>query len=287
MCPSLESIEVDAENKYYASIDGILYNKRIDTLIACPSCNAESVLIPETVVSIADYAFYESTIRSVEIPSSVTSIGSKALYNCDNLGSVNISAANIGEYAFYDCDNVETIKIGERVKSIGDYAFCYCGSVETIEIGKSVKSIGDYALGVYDATDIYSYATTPPTCTDKTFSSGSTIQVYRLATLHIPQGTLSVYQNATAWKNFIKVVEDVEAAINNVEVDDIEMSLNVSGDGIIISGYTGKVWLYGISGELYSMTRTDGSETIITVPSSGLYIIKTEDKSRKIMVKIE
>jgi hypothetical protein len=35
-CPSLTAITVDAENPFYSSVDGVLFNKSQTTVIACP-----------------------------------------------------------------------------------------------------------------------------------------------------------------------------------------------------------------------------------------------------------
>ena len=97
------------------------------------------------------YAFYENlTITSIEIPSSVTSIGSYAFYNCISLSSITIpdSVTSIGDYAFRDCSSLETVNFGENSKltSIGEWAFYYCSSLTSITIPDSVTSIGSYAF---------------------------------------------------------------------------------------------------------------------------------------------
>ena len=47
--------------------------------------NLEYVSIPETVVSIGDYAFFHSSLREVVVPGSVMNIGKRAFGNCDKL----------------------------------------------------------------------------------------------------------------------------------------------------------------------------------------------------------
>ena len=53
---------------------------------------------------------------------------------------------SIGSSAFYDCDNLTSVTIGDSVTSIGDDAFKYCDSLTSVTIGDSVTSIGDYAF---------------------------------------------------------------------------------------------------------------------------------------------
>ena len=50
-CKSLITIEVDINNQNYASIDGVLYNKNITSLICCPGGKTE-ITIPTSVTTI-------------------------------------------------------------------------------------------------------------------------------------------------------------------------------------------------------------------------------------------
>ena len=147
-CPSLTSIDVDANNPNYASIDGMLYDKKRITLIACPGGKTK-VSIPNSVTSIGNCAFYGcSSLTSVTIPNSVTSIGELAFYDCSSLTSITIpnSVTSIGYEAFYDCSSLTSITIPNSVTSIGARAFYNCSSLTSITIGNSVTSIGDRAF---------------------------------------------------------------------------------------------------------------------------------------------
>jgi hypothetical protein len=115
------------------------------------------LVIPDSVTSIGDYAFYNCTsLASVVMGDSVTSIGSYAFENCTSLASVVIgdSVTSIGYAAFYDCTSLTSIEIPDSVTSIGDYAFYDCTSLASVVIGDSVTSIGSYAF--YDCTSLAS-----------------------------------------------------------------------------------------------------------------------------------
>ena len=112
-CDRLETINVDQASQYYTSIDGVLYNKNCTELIACGG-GRTSVEIPSSVTSIGDSAFRNCyKITSINIPSNVTSIGSCAFMWCDNLTSVEIpsSVASIGSFAFLSCDGLGAISV--------------------------------------------------------------------------------------------------------------------------------------------------------------------------------
>ncbi|MDD4970049.1 MAG: leucine-rich repeat domain-containing protein [Paludibacter sp.] len=85
---------VDPANANYSSVDSILFNKAITTLIQCPVFKTGSYTIPNTVTSLGAYSFYFSKLKSVSIPSSVTSIGSAAFYNCSALQSIISNSAS-------------------------------------------------------------------------------------------------------------------------------------------------------------------------------------------------
>lgn len=56
-CQNLEYISIKKENKYYKSIDGIIYSADMKTLIFCPRAKKGKIKIPKSVQHIADYAF--------------------------------------------------------------------------------------------------------------------------------------------------------------------------------------------------------------------------------------
>ena len=126
----------------FAIFYGVLYGYR---------GSATNIIIPETVTSIAEYAFYGNTdIISVTIPAGVTSIGNYAFYGCSNLTDVSFAEGNqltnIGEYAFRGCNSLTSISIPAGVTSIGSYAFAECSNLTSIEIPAGVTSIGSSAF---------------------------------------------------------------------------------------------------------------------------------------------
>ena len=116
-----------------------------------------SITIPDSVTSIGDNAFHKCTsLTSVTIPESVTSIGSSAFEYCTSLTDVTIpnSVTSIGGSAFSGCTGLTSITIPESVTSIGNYAFDGCTSLTSITIPESVTSIGNWAFS--DCTSLTS-----------------------------------------------------------------------------------------------------------------------------------
>ena len=100
------------------------------------------------VVSIYTEAFKNTAIKTVIIPDSITSIGENAFYGCTALSKVVIGngVTSIGNGAFQKCERLKTIEIPNSVKTIGSYAFYGCSVLETVIIGESVTEIRDSAF---------------------------------------------------------------------------------------------------------------------------------------------
>ena len=126
-----------------------------DDIEACS--NLTSIIIPDSVTGIGDYAFYNCTsLTDVTIPDSVTSIGMCAFEHCESLTDVMIpgSVTSIGWGAFRDCINLIDVTIPDGVTSIESFAFQNCTSLTTVTIPDSVTSIGGYAF--YNCTSLKS-----------------------------------------------------------------------------------------------------------------------------------
>ena len=83
-CKKLSTISVDSENPSYTSIEGILYDKTISTLICYPEGkNDTELIIPSTVEVICDSTFQNCTkLSNIVFPESLKTIGDYAFYGC-------------------------------------------------------------------------------------------------------------------------------------------------------------------------------------------------------------
>lgn len=194
-CANLENIIVKHNNKYYTSVDGVLFNKLKTEIIKYPegkkdtSCN-----IPKSVSSIGDGSFILSrNLTSIAIPSSVKSIGERAFNGCSGLTSINIpdGVTNIGDNAFGHCNKLMSIKIPSGVTNISGSEFSDCIGLKSITIPNSVVSIGNSAF--YGCSSLESI-TIPSSVTS--IGSGAFYSCGSLANITIPNGTTSIEKYA-------------------------------------------------------------------------------------------
>ena len=125
--------------------DNILFNKDKSRIISFRNQKLTLYVIPNSVTSIGDRAFYDSrSLSNIVIPNSVTSIGDSAFEGCNSLGSLVIpnSVKNIGKGAFKWCKSLAEVVIPNSVTNIGEFAFCGCSSLADVVIPNSVTNIG-------------------------------------------------------------------------------------------------------------------------------------------------
>jgi len=108
-CSNLTEITVDNRNQKYASIDGVLFDKNIRTIIAYPAGKkAVTYAIPSSVAVIYHFAFsYCPSLTGLTIPPSVTAIGAGIFVNCRSLTSVTVSRRTfVSKEAFPDSTRI-------------------------------------------------------------------------------------------------------------------------------------------------------------------------------------
>ncbi len=118
-------------------------------LLACSKKATGKIIIPNSVTTIRDYAFYScSDLTSITIPNSVTKIGNSAFESCFSLTSINIpnSVTTIGNEAFEDCSSLSSITIPNSITKIDTNAFNACSSLTSVTIPNSVTTIAKGAF---------------------------------------------------------------------------------------------------------------------------------------------
>lgn len=180
-CTALNGFTVSPDNANYASVDEVLYDKQMKTLVHYPAGRIGTYSVLDGVTSIEDEAFKDCTLLTdVYIPVTVTEIGKLAFCECDNLESITIpdSVVSIGDQAFYLCDVLENVWLGNSVKSIGEYCFYSCDKIKRIEFPESVTVIGDRAFEECNLYEVYCWGYEPEVGTNAFVDNHTYTQAY-------------------------------------------------------------------------------------------------------------
>ncbi len=159
----VQSFNVSSANANYASNNGALYSKQLDTLFICPAKKSGTFTIPPSVRLIGSHAFYKcnALTGNLQIPNLVDYIGYYNFYGCDNLSTLSVESGN----GYFSSDNGAlyslskdrliacpalrsgTFTIPETVKFIDPNAFNNCALLSgSMNIPAAVESIGEYAF---------------------------------------------------------------------------------------------------------------------------------------------
>jgi PKD repeat protein len=135
-CPTLTAIIVETGNPEFSTINGVLFNKNLTTLIQYPQGLGGGYAIAMGVTSIESNAFEEcSGLTGVTLPDSLTNIGDYAFESCTNLSSVMLpdGVVSIGDGAFSGT-SLASITIPQSVTNIGSGAFITCFALTAITV---------------------------------------------------------------------------------------------------------------------------------------------------------
>ncbi len=125
---NLNTINVTGNNLFFASDNGILYNKDKTVLIKFPANHTlTSYTTDFNIININDNAFYNViNLNEITISENIKTIGNSAFYNCKNLTEINFNATSMNDLELYNqvfsyagIDNMGiTINVGENVLKI-------------------------------------------------------------------------------------------------------------------------------------------------------------------------
>ena len=183
-CIYMKNIYVDEDNRYFTSVDGVLYNKSKTELLFYPSYKSDSsytildsvtkievgafqrngivteVILPKNFKTISKEAFLECTsLQKIEIPSGITEISESLFSGCKSLNDITLpnTIKEIKSNAFYKCSGLRKITLPESVETLNFLAFGDCTMLNTCTIENSnmkFKSSYDKNESIFPNTQV-------------------------------------------------------------------------------------------------------------------------------------
>ena len=244
--PLLESIEVDAANQNYQSLDGVLYTKDLTHLATYPQAknSGGSYTVAEETAFIDEGAFASAQITSVTLPSHLRNVGKGAFVGA-RITSLTLPDAfeSMDDTAFWYMSKLERVDLGGAT-ALPNSAFRYDRVLAEVNFRPDLNrlaEVGDYA---FDTTALTS-ATLPDSVTS--IGNGAFSSDASLRSVHLGSGIASIGESAFVGSNNLA----------SLTVDPANTVYSVEDGALYGKGDAGRTLV------LFLPTKTD---TDVTVP---------------------
>ena len=113
-------------------------------------------LLPEGLLTMGDYAFSQTMVKKMVLPSTVTTIGHRCFYDCDGLFKVDFpeDLQAMGTEAFRSCDCLDSVRILPGLTTIPEHCFRECTSLKEVSLPNTLLTIA--YCGFYSASGLES-----------------------------------------------------------------------------------------------------------------------------------
>lgn len=208
----LKKIEVESENPYFTTKEGILYTSDMQTLIAYPTKNPrDSVFIDEGVTYIAPTAFESANyITFLDLPLSLRKIGSFSL--CDML-------------------QLRQLVVKDNVDTLLAYAISSPGLLH-LTLGSGIRYVANHFFESDSSVQLYCHAIVPPAV-----KNPQSFLTYDESSLYVPRQSLSAYQQAEGWKEFGTILPIEPPIVAGVDTAEVSWVQNFSATGYVWTLY--------------------------------------------------
>jgi len=195
----LSSIEVDKENPYFTSVDGVLYTPDRDTLLFCPPNRRGTYKIIEGTKFLGCFSFFLSKLDSIVMPESLVEIHTLSLTSLENLRTLRYP------------NSITSLPTGFNVSG---------KKLQEVIFGSGLTYMRDCTFRTWDdgsaeLSRVVCLAVTPPAVHNLIIDGIDHL------TLFVPRKSIGLYQQANGWKDFF-AIEPIEppvvAGVNEAEI---------------------------------------------------------------------
>lgn len=283
----------------------------------------EQVDLPNSLKTIGWYAFFNTSIKSIKIPKTVSTINAMAYGNCSYLKTIVFEESNElvflgsstlggGYGSVFNGVNPTALFLGRPIQvRNGNTDYNFADSLVTLTIGSYMKSKEEYDMlsdflrfSFYiDRTKtiktIYSMSENPMDISDWCFDN----KVYLEAKLYVPTGTKNKYMSSNGWKNFFQIEEmdidkmwqgegdpNTEGIIDGMaQINARTVIVKAEGGQLTVEGAEDNtsITVYSIDGVQMGTTNSrNGIARIKTaISKESVAIVKIGNKSVKVKMK--
>jgi len=187
------------------------------------SKNIKTVIIPNTVEEIEDFAFSSLHIEDVSVPKSIIKWGKSVFYMCEELKDVHFEEGltRLGKDMFMTCDSLESIVIPESIKGLPDNIFYSCKSLKQIKLPSQLTYIGENAFCQCEQLESIELPTTLIGLCDDTFSD-----CYKLSSIVVPEGVTVISSRCFARCDELKTIR-IPSTLQHIDADAFEDCSNI------------------------------------------------------------
>lgn len=262
---NLENITVDESNKYYSSVDGVLFDKAKNILFKYPRKDNYSYVVPSSVKTIERYAFNATSIVDIKLPEGLENIKYGAFSGCSKLKYINIpnSIKTIGVDAF-----PENNENGEYLNFpfYTQYKWCvYIGNAQNpYLVLYRARWLNEYIEEIHPNTKVI--ADKGMTCLGSLMISKEGITVPD-SVEYIGNGAFCGSNGYNVNINIGKNVKEIGEYVFAKQGQSIVKSINVSPDNQYYTSENGVLYNKDKT-ELIAYTSANADVTEFTVPST-------------------
>ena len=229
------------------------------TFLSCTSL--QSVNLPSTLITIGGSTFDRcSNLTTINLPETITTIGGAAFWECYSLVIDDLSLPNLttlGDGAFRSTKIKKVSNLGNitqleaRIYDTG--VFYGCTNLKVVVLPATLETLGSqYSpfTGCTSLEDVVCYATIPPAVACSTIFPKN-----KLKGIYVPDSSIDAYRSATNWSNYydyIYPISDYVEGIPPMKFEDAEV------ESIILTNYDTNKSGYLSNTELLAIKNMNG-----------------------------
>ncbi len=143
-CDKLSAINVNSQNQYFSSDNGVLFDKNKTKLIEYPDMKeGKSYIVPQSVQTIGEFAFMDTRLETITLQNGVRDIEQSAFASSKALKTIELPVGlrSIGISAFKSCTELTNVNLPEGLETMENTVFDGCSKLKTVNISSTVNQI--------------------------------------------------------------------------------------------------------------------------------------------------